>query len=320
MRPGTPPSILAVVVTYNSATTLPACLDALVAQASQLDGDVVVVDNGSRDQSVEIARRRGVTVVESPDNGGFAVGCNRGAEGTAAELVVLVNPDSQLDDGCLERLLAAHRALPHAGPIGGRPRLEDGGYDPRGVLGRPRLRGAVAFALGLDTAFRGSRWLDPEHGPRALPGDGLVAVEAVSGALMAVPRALWERLGGFDERFFLYGEDVDLCLRATAAGWQPVVACGAGYRHAGGMVADGTHQRRVLLYRGKVELYRQHLGPGQARVATFALQAGALLRGMAAAFAHGSRLARRAAPWRDLYRARRQWRAGHEVVVSGRRP
>lgn len=318
MTPSPPPPVRVVVVTYDSAATLPACLASLSPQVRALGGELVVVDNGSRDDSVAVARRHGATVIESGGNHGFAVGCNLGARGAAADLVVLVNPDTQLDRDCLELLLAAHRSRPDAGPIGGRPRRQDGSYDPRGVLGRPRLRGAVAFALGLDTAFRGTRWLDPEHGPTSLPdGEGATAVEAVSGAVMAVPRALWERLGGFDEGFFLYGEDVDLCLRAGRAGWQPVVARGAGYHHVGGLRSDGTAHRRVLLFRGKVELYRRHLGPVAARLAVLALEVGALVRGLPAC-ADGSRLARRAAPWRDLYRARHLWRGGHEVAAPGR--
>lgn len=307
------------VVTYNSEATLAACLDSVAPQVEALGGQLVVVDNGSRDASVEVARDRGATVIEAGRNLGFAAGCNLAMQDADGELLVTVNPDSELDPDCLAGLLAVHRATPDAGPIGGRARHPDGRYDDRGVLGLPRLRGALAFAVGLDAAFRGSRWLDPEHGPSALPESdtGTVPVEAVSGAVMGVPRELWERLGGLDERYFLYGEDVDLCLRAHQEGWQPVVALQAGYRHVGGMSADGSHLRRVLLHRGKVELYRHHLSPFRARVAVWALQVGAALRG-AAAVGGRSLLARRAAPWRELFRARRTWRCGHGLHARGR--
>lgn len=313
------PSLRAIVVTYNSATSLAACLRALQPQVVDVGGELIMVDNGSDDESVAIGRRHGATVIEAGGNLGFAAGCNLGVRGAAADLLVVVNPDAQLDDGCLARLLEVHRGQARAGPIGGCARLEGGGYDRRAAMGGPRLRGALFFAVGLDALFRGSRWIDPEHGPRALPeGDGnVVPVEAVSGAVMAVPRELWSRLHGFDERYYLYGEDVDLCLRAASIGWQPVIAVGAGYTHVGGMTADASHHRRVLLHRGKVELYRRHLAPWQAALAVRALQIGALVRG-AAAVAAGTRLARRAAPWIELYRARQSWRAGHVASTGAR--
>ncbi len=312
------PALRAIVVTHNSAEPLPVCLRTLQPQLADVGGELVVVDNGSHDDSVAIARRHGATVVEVGRNVGFAAGCNLGAQGAAADLLVLVNPDAQLDDGCLRGLLEVRGRHCSAGPIGGRARLADGGHDARAVLGRPRLRGALFFALGLDAPFRGSRWIDPEHGPRSLPDhDGdVVPVEAVSGAVMAVPRDLWSRLQGFDERYYLYGEDVDLCLRASAIGWNPVVAGAAGYTHVGGMASDGSHERRVLLHRGKVELYRRHLGPWSARLAIVALQVGALVRGVAAV-AVGTDVGRRAAPWLQLYRARHAWRRGHGMAVAG---
>lgn len=316
--PAASPTVRVIVVSHNSAASLPACLQALQPQLTELGGELVVVDNDSEDDSVAVARRHGATVIEAARNLGFGAGCNLGAQGAAAELLVMVNPDSRLDAGCLSQLLEVHRAHVGAGPIGGRARLSDRSYDARAVLGRPRLRGALFFGLGLDVLFRGSRWIDPEHGPRAMPeGEGgAVAVEAVSGAVLAVPRDLWSRLHGFDERYYLYGEDVDLCLRAASIGWQPMMAVGASYTHVGGLTADGSHHRRMLLHRGKVELYRRHLAPWQAALAVRALQVGALLRG-AATVADGTGLARRAAPWMELYRARRSWRDGHRVMSAG---
>lgn len=313
-----PPTLRAIVVTHDSASVLPTCLRSLQPQVAGLGGELVVVDNASNDASVAIARRHGARVIESGRNLGFAAGCNLGAQGTTAELIVLVNPDSELDDGCLADLRAVQRTYPRTGPIGGRARLADGRYDRRAVMGWPRLRGAVSFALGLDAAFRGVRWIDPEHGPRSLPetGPATVAVEAVSGAVMAVPRELWSDLGGFDERYYLYGEDVDLCVRASRAGWQPTVAVAAGYTHAGGLATDGSHERRVLLHRGKVQLYRHHLGSWRAPLAVFALQVGALVRGMATV-AGGTSWGRRGDPWMQLYRSRRSWRGGHTAVTAG---
>lgn len=300
-----------VVVTYNSEPTLAACLDALRPGVEAVGGEVVVVDNGSSDGSVAVARRLGGRVIATGRNLGFGAACNRAAAETSGDPLVFLNPDALLDPDALPHLVGACRPGERLGPVGGRARRADGSLDPRCTLGRPRLRGALAFALGLDLAFRGSSVLDPEHGAVGLTaGDDLRPVEAVSGALMAVPRTLWAALDGFDERFFLYGEDVDLCLRATALGWSPAVATAATYTHAGGFITDGTIQRRVLLYRGKVDLYRRHLSPAAAQAAVLGLQMGVLLRGLPARLPAGA-AARRASPWWRLFQVRRQWRSGH---------
>lgn len=303
-----------IVVAYNSAATLEACLTALRPQVDELGAELIVVDNNSADDSAKAAAAHATRVVRSATNRGFAGGCNLGVAHSNGEVVVLVNPDARLDPGCLQAVVAAAGDGTH-GPVGGRARHPGGSFDQRCTLGSPRLRGAVCFALGIDTLLRGSTWFDPEHGLTELaPDAGVVAVEVVSGALMAVDRDLWQQLGGLDEDFFLYGEDVDLCLRARAAGAQPATVAPAGYTHVGGMAADGTIRRRILLHRGKVELYRRHLAPRAAHVAVACLQAGALLRGLPTVLPL-PRVARRARPWLQLFRRRHDWRDGH---VHGR--
>ena len=309
---GDAPTCSVVVLTFNSAGTLEACLASVRPQADALGGDVLVVDNASDDGSVAVARRAGVEVVRAGANLGFAAGCNLGAQHARGQLLVFVNPDARLDDGCLRALVAAADADPTRGPLGARARHDDGAYDPRCSLARPTLAGALAFAVGFDTLLRALTSRDPEHGPLEVPADGAVRdVPALSGALLMVPRPLWELLGGFDERYFLYGEDVDLCVRAARRGARPVLVTGAGYRHVGGISADGGGWRRTLLYRGKAQLYRDHLPPRAARFAVLSLQVGALARGLPSRLPLG-RLAARAAPWWRLYRDRRTWRDGHE--------
>lgn len=301
-----------VIVTYRSAATLAACVEALRPQVEEAGGDMLVVDNASPDDTVRLATELGLNVVETGANLGFAAGCNLGAEKVSGDPLVFVNPDAIVDEGALGALVDAARELRGAGPLGGRAHHADGGYDPRSVLGRPSLRGALLFASGLSTHRRGSARFDPEHGPLRVSADGSQrVVPAVSGALLAVPRALWEILGGFDERFFLYGEDVDLALRAADAGWRPTMVTDAGYLHLGGASSLARRDAGVLLHRGKVELYRRHLTPRAAGVAIAALQVGALIRGLPTVVPL-PHISRRARPWWELFRLRRRWRTGYE--------
>jgi N-acetylglucosaminyl-diphospho-decaprenol L-rhamnosyltransferase len=308
-----------VVLTYRSAGTLEPCLAALDPQVRALDGELVVVDNASPDDTVAVAERLGVRLVQTGANLGFAAGCNVGADATVGDPVVFVNPDAIVDDGALEALASAARDRA-IGPLGGRGHHGDGTYDRRSVLGRPSLGGALLFASGLSSLRRGSRRLDPEHGPLEIPADGqLRPVAAVSGAFLAVPRPLWDALGGFDERFFLYGEDVDLCMRSTALGRRPTVVSAAGYRHLGRASSGSAASAGVLLHRGKVELYRRYLSPVPFRIAVAALQLGCLLRAAPSAFPIGATV-RRAAPWRELFKRRRRWRRGYLEHVPGTVP
>lgn len=313
------PSVI--IVTYRSAATLAACVDALRPQVRDARGDVLVVDNASPDDTVAVAVELGLDVLETGANLGFAAGCNIGADKVSGDLLVFVNPDTIVAPGALRALLDVACERPRAGPLGGRAHHADGSYDRRSVLGHPSLRGAILFAVGASTYLRGSPRFDPEHGPPHLPADGRrQVVPAVSGALLASPRALWAGLGGFDERFFLYGEDVDLSVRAVAAGWQPTVVTDAGYQHLGGASSVATGDAGVLLYRGKVELYRRHLRPTAARVAVAALQLGTLVRGVPTIVPVHS-VARRARPWWELFRLRRRWRTGYESHIRRmRRP
>jgi N-acetylglucosaminyl-diphospho-decaprenol L-rhamnosyltransferase len=304
------PRCSVIVLTYRSGDSLPACVASLRPQVDALGGELLVVDNASPDHSVQVARDLGIEPVLADRNLGFAAGCNLGARHASGDVLVFVNPDAVVDDGCLRALLDTLDGAVDIGIVGGRAHVDNGSYDPRCVLGAPSLRGSLSFALGLDSAFRHHPVLAPEQGPAQLPTDRpVITAPAVSGALLAVAREVWEQLGGFDEGFFLYGEDVDLCLRAASAGWRTVAATGAGYRHVGG-ASSSSGLRDVLLYRGKVELYRRQLSRPAARVAVAALQAGALLRSLGAVAPH-TRVAARAARWTALFRARRVWREGH---------
>ena len=309
-RPRHPASldVSVIVLTFNSADSLPACIASVRPQVDALGGEIVLVDNASTDATVAVARGLGLDPTCTGRNLGFAAGCNRGAREARGRVLVFVNPDAVLDDGCLDALVS--EVDDGIGPVGGRAHHGDGSYDPRCALGRPSAWGAAAFATGLSSLLRHHSRFDPENGPahvpRAAPPRRVVAV---SGALMAVPRTLWDRLDGFDERFFLYGEDVDLCLRASEHGWRPHLVPAAGYQHVGGGSSVGGG-RDVLLYRGKVELYRGVLSDRGLGAALLALQLGAFLRGVATRIP-GAPSTPRTRRWWALFRHRAQWRGGY---------
>jgi GT2 family glycosyltransferase len=207
-----------VVPNWNGAAWLPACLDAIEAQ-TLAPARTVVVDNGSTDGSLELLAGRGVEVVELGRNTGFAHAANRGLEAAGAELVALVNNDVVLEPDWLERMAAALAAHPEAAAAA--CKMVDL-RDPSSVWD------AGDFLRRDGAAVQRGR-VEPDDGRFDSPGD---AFSACAGAALYRRTAVLA-VGGFDERYFAYLEDVDLGLRLRLAGWtcryEPAVA-----RHAGG--------------------------------------------------------------------------------------
>lgn len=306
--------VTAVVVTYRSARYVGDCLESLAAALAPVSGDVVVVDNASDDGVSEVVSRFAAThdlpvrFVPSSTNGGFAAGCHAGADVATGRRLLFVNPDVVVDPGAVRSLLTVADAHPRAGLVGGRSVDSAGVTDPRSWWGRPTLWSSFCFATGLSSVFADHPVFDPES-PGAWRGEPR-EVPAVSGALMLVERALWDGLGGFDPTFLLYGEDVDLSLRARRAGWAPRVDPGAVFRHDVGRSSGGAVRAQLVL-RGRATLLRRHLPRGQRRLAVTLLVLGTGLRALAGAVAPSSSRPRTSTEaWRSAWRRRRSWSRG----------
>ena len=194
-----------VVVAYNAGHFLPDCIASIVTTEPGVE--VVVVDNGSTDGAVEHVQARfpGVRVVRSKRNGGFGAGNNLGAAAAQGAFLVFLNPDAVVTGGWLEALVHPLAEDPSIGLVTPKVLLRD---DPD----RINVAGLEVHLSGI-TLCRGLA------SPRAA-FDEATEVAAVSGVAFAVRRDVFEALGGFDEDFFLYVEDVDISLRAWLAGYR----------------------------------------------------------------------------------------------------
>ncbi|MDQ3205346.1 MAG: glycosyltransferase family 2 protein [Pseudomonadota bacterium] len=218
------PSILAVVVTHQSASTIDDCLLRL-RQAVGVS-EIRVVDNLSTDDTLEIVQRHAladprVRFIANPGNPGFSVACNQGARSAAAAAtapgwLAFVNPDCLVQPDTLSRALAL--GAPLGDVLVGVDLVDEQGS--RDAAARRREPDFGAMLRGWSRAGAAAARLG------VAPDDAveLQRVDAVSGALMLMPAALFERLGGFDERYRLHAEDLDLCRRARDAGAVVAVA------------------------------------------------------------------------------------------------
>jgi GT2 family glycosyltransferase len=314
-----------VIVTYRSAAEIAPCLRAIGRAAPGVAMEVIVVDNASPDDSVAVAARTApdATIVQRTNNGGFAAGCAAGANVAQGRWLLFLNPDTVIAEDAVEALLSCAASHPAAGIVGGRFVDEDGHIDPRSWWGRPSLWSAFCFASGLSSILAGNPFFDPEYPRPWSPDlDEVRRVPIVSGAFMLVERSVWDRLGGFDQSFFVYGEDTDFCLRAAKGGYRPVVTARAVCYHAGGKSSTGKG-KLTLLFTGKCTIVRRHFPWGLRGLGVGLLLTGVYIRAAAARWHGLASPARDKRPtnsgenWQALWAAREQWRRGWLPSTAG---
>ena len=222
-----------VVVTYSPGDTLAAFLESISGAYSGAT-DVVLTDNGSTDGSVEAAQRGndGVKLLRMGGNLGFGTAANRGVAGIdqTAEFVLIANPDVVLHPGCIDILMSAAQANPRAGTLG--PAI----VTPEGVL-YPSARRLPTLWLGVGHALLGWMWpTNPWTRQYRAENTGVHQRTAgwLSGSCLLVRRAAFQQVGGFDESYFMYFEDVDLGARMQLAGWENYYVPDAVVTHIGG--------------------------------------------------------------------------------------
>jgi N-acetylglucosaminyl-diphospho-decaprenol L-rhamnosyltransferase len=254
------PVVDVVVVAYRSADTLRGC----VAPLTSMPGvRVTVVDNASPDDSAATVADLPVRLISAPRNGGFSYGCNLGAAGAAAPYLLFLNPDARLDAAALDALVAVLRDDPATALVAPRI-LDDDGSLSFSLRRFPRLRSTYAQALFVHRLLPRASWTDElirDPAPYERPGPQ----EWVSGACMLVRRSAFEAIGGWDERFFLYCEDTDLCLRLRQAGHAVRYEPAAVVHHVGG-ASSGAGETQAIAARSRVLYAYKHLRRGRARL------------------------------------------------------
>jgi N-acetylglucosaminyl-diphospho-decaprenol L-rhamnosyltransferase len=230
-----------VVVSYNSRNELRACVEPLAALEHV---HAIVVDNASTDGSLDVVSDLPVERIALAENGGFSRGCNTGWRAGDAPYVLFLNPDARIDDAALDRLVRALDEAPDAGAAAPRITHSDGSLD-FSLRRFPRLRSTYARAFFLHRVFPGAAWTDElvrNADVYAEPG----RPDWVSGACVLVRRSALEELGGWDDGFFLYCEDIDLCRRLIDAGHAVVYEPEAAVSHHGGASAPRASLLPVL--------------------------------------------------------------------------
>jgi N-acetylglucosaminyl-diphospho-decaprenol L-rhamnosyltransferase len=244
-----------VTVTYNSAGTVARALGPLTAQEAVR---VIAVDNASSDSTRDVLAMLPVETIVLEENGGFAHGCNVGSAIGSAPYVLFLNPDARLDPEDVRALVVELDQRDRAGI--GAPRIVESDASLDYSLRRfPRLSSTFAQALFLHRVFPTAPWVDEViRDPSAY--DSPHPVEWASGACLLVRRSVLEQIGGLDEGFFHYGEDVDLCARVWKAGWEVRYVPTAVAAHDGGASAPRTGLLPILAA-SRIRYSAKHDGP-----------------------------------------------------------
>jgi len=278
-----PAEVTVAVVSWQSREELLACLASLDDHAPATVR-VVVVDNASTDGTLEAvpARHPGAQVIANSENVGFSRASNQAWRATASPYVLFLNPDAEVRPGTVERLVETLEGRHDLGVVA--PRVVD-------------VDGHVESSTGSDlhpwSEWRQRRLVRAvaRRDPDALrEADARHSVphepDWVSGACFLARRAALEAASGFDEAFFLYEEDADLCRRLRAAGWRIAFEPRAVVRHRrGASRARGAERARLEYHRSHLLYYRKHNGP----LARLALRLSILLRGLAGSLVPGRR-------------------------------
>lgn len=295
--------VAVITVSYNTKELTAACVASLLA--SDHGVRVIVVDNASEDGTPDHIRERfaSVDVIDSGDNLGFAKACNLGAASVSSDFVMFVNPDATVSVDAIRILREYADDHPLHGLYGGLISDSDGHIDISSARPLPSLWSMVCFGTGLSFVAKGSRRLDPEamaHWDRTTPAE----VGMLSGAMLMVRRDIWEELGGFDPRYFMYAEDADLGFRAMEAGHRPICVPAAQATHDSG-AASTSDNKAFMKYRGLATYLRKNWSEPKRRLGILLLYSGIALRAIAPTKGEQS------IDWRALWKRRAEWGPGY---------
>lgn len=273
MSPSLQPDVSVVIVNWNTADLIDECLETVRAELESTPHEIIVVDNGSSDGSLEhLARHHAdVTVLAQPDNLGYQAACNLGSRAARAPLMMHINTDARLTPGSYKAMRDVLDAEADVGVVAPRLVYGDGSFQ-RWTAGRlPSLSSVThSFLLGDRIPGRGM-WIDTDR-----PESGRVGW--VSSACLMVRSEVFDAIGGLDESFFAYMDDVDLCERAGELRWSTWYEPSATVVHFMGGSQDRSVGVSKLAIANLVKWFRLRRGPVRSIAVAMIMAAGFGLR------------------------------------------
>jgi N-acetylglucosaminyl-diphospho-decaprenol L-rhamnosyltransferase len=300
-----------VVVTWNTRQLTLRCLETLFDNTPDLRMRVIVADNNSEDGSADAIVRRfpQVDLIRNPGDFGFARANNEALRLVDSEWVLLLNPDTEVHQRAINHLLAFSKQHPDAGITGGRTVFPDGTLNRTSCFNKMTSWSLFCYLTGLSRLFSETTLFNPE-GIGGWKRDSVRHVDIVCGAFLMIPTALWNRLGGFDPRYFMYGEEVDLCLRAAALGYRPMITPDAQIMHLGG-ASTPKPVRMLQNWKSRSTLIRQRWPKFAVPVGLLELWLCCATRSLASVVLGKLFGGNRTDGWTQMWAKRREWLKGY---------
>jgi GT2 family glycosyltransferase len=247
-----------VIVSYRCREHIRACLEALEEHQPKGPIGIWVVDNASHDGTVEMIRSDfpNVHPIARGSNDGFAVACNLGIREGKSGYVLTLNPDTRIAPGALDQLLQFMDQHPEVGICGCRLMSDGGILEPAAKRAFPTVAGALGYFLGIGRHRLAPKRLAQYRAPEVEAGP----VDAICGAFMLIRRSALEMVGLFDEGYWMYQEDLDLCYRFHQAGWVTWYEPSVTVWHATGGSSGRIRSLRLTyaFHYGMYRFYRKH--------------------------------------------------------------
>lgn len=248
-----------IVVSYNTRELTLLALHSIYKETTQTSFNLIIVDNNSHDGSANAIEKAfpQLTLIRSTHNLGFSGGVNLGTKHAHCEHLLLLNPDTVILDGAIDTLYDFALQKPSHGIWGGITLNDDRSLNTHNAWRRPSTQSLFFNAFGLNEIFSTSDFFN-----RANYGswqrDTEYEIDMLQGSFFLTKRSLWEQLGGFDEVFFMYGEECDYCLKAIQLGYRPIITPDAQIIHHGGASEVSLSDKTIKLLKSKVELVNRH--------------------------------------------------------------
>ena len=305
-----------IIVSYNTVDVTCEAIQSVYEQTQLIDFELIVVDNNSSDGSPILIGENfpDLQLIKLDSNIGFAAANNLAAKRASGRYILLLNPDTIVLNDAISILISWADAHPEWGVYGGRTYYPDGTINPTAGWMKPTVWSMFCSAIGCSKLFPKSRIFNREsiiswnfNRPRQ--------VDIITGCFFLMRKKDWNKIGGFDHRYFMYGEDADLCLRAAEVNLNSVLVPEAGIIHYGGASEKVKSEKIIRLFRAKVQLFKRHYKSNTARILICLLYLRCLVRIyifiITAPFSFRAKAQQQ--EWISIWRRRREW---VEVVID----
>lgn len=246
-----------VIINFNTKRLTEQCIASVIENTS-VEYEIIVVDNSSKNKEKYTACNPLIKVINA-ENKGFGHACNIGMKNATGNLYLMLNSDTIVHKDAIDICAEYLSANSNAGAAGCKTLLSDGSLDHNCKRGLPTPSASLYYLLGLDKKYPDSPKYARYHATY-MDENKLNEVEVLSGSFMMIKKEVIDKIGGFDEDYFMYCEDVDLCYRITSAGYKLIYIPTASILHLKGQSGLQSKNRKVIIHfhKSMILFYKKH--------------------------------------------------------------